>query len=322
MEENKKWRRHCLPYNLVLCYWCRGDRTTFSPSSLHKYWHWKKKLLNSIFHYRKRHVIDHEFFLNDVMTWSSKPLHSVICQALIGDHRKLQILDDLISEFSKPFDFLTVVRLLNSFQSQDHRRAVQNVVSCMNYHIHLPLKAGKSRTDVLKTFKTSPLVWDSVDSFGLTPFHADFIDYVKYDIDVKDIPKLNKVFAFETTLHKITTTNNDPLYVSAFSYNLSSADILSVSPQAYHQLYSGSSELDDDEVVVNLKQQLDMTVRHTIKIPIDHYQSNLPIISNTACTKKEVDKIGPHFKSVMTSFNHNLVFTDHFWIRVWFLLRS
>ena len=105
MEENKKWRRHCLPYNLVLCYWCRGDRTTFSPSSLHKYWHWKKKLLNSIFHYRKHHVIDHDFFLNDVMTWSSKPLHSVICQALIGNHRKLQILDDLISEFSKLFDF-------------------------------------------------------------------------------------------------------------------------------------------------------------------------------------------------------------------------
>ena len=69
----------------------------------------------------------------------------------------------------------------------------------MNNHIHLLLKACKSKIDVLKSFETTQLVWDSGASFELTPYHADFIDYVECDIDVKDISKLNKVIGFGTT---------------------------------------------------------------------------------------------------------------------------
>ena len=54
-----------------------------------------------------------------------------------------------------------------------------------------------------------------------------------------------------------------------------------------------------------------MSLRHDIKVPIDHHQSNLPIVPNTAYTKKELDMIRPHLESGMVSFNHNLVFTDH-----------
>ena len=93
-------------------------------------------------------------------------------------------MDDLISEFSKQFDFLDAVRLLNSVESQDDTRGDQHVVSCMN---HLLLKASKSRMDVLKSFKASPLVWEFGASFGLIPFHADYIDYVECDIDIQDI---------------------------------------------------------------------------------------------------------------------------------------
>ena len=111
-------------------------------------------------------------------------------------------------------------------------------------------------------------------------------DNVECDTDVKDISKLNKVIGFE---------NSDLLFVPAHFFYLQIADLCLFSPQAYHQLYGGSSELDVDKVVMHLKQQHDMSVRHDIKIPTDHHHSNLPIIIITACTKKELDMIGPQF---------------------------
>ncbi len=41
--------------------------------------------------------------------------------------------------------------------------------------------------------KTLILIWDTGASAGLTPFRKDFIDYVKCEIDVRDITKVNKV---------------------------------------------------------------------------------------------------------------------------------
>jgi hypothetical protein len=37
--------------------------------------------------------------------------------------------------------------------------------------------------------KTLILIWDTGASAGLTPFWSDFIDYVKYEIDVCNITK-------------------------------------------------------------------------------------------------------------------------------------
>ena len=86
---------------------------------------------------------------------------------------------------------------------------------------------------MLKSFKTTPLVWDSGASFRLNPYCADFIDNMECDIDIKDISNLNKVIGFGMTLHKFTVqmvTNSLP----ALSYHLPSADIHLFSPQAYY----------------------------------------------------------------------------------------
>ena len=99
-------------------------------------------------------------------------------------------------------------------------------------------------------------MFDTLASFGLTPFHADFIDYVECDIDVKDITKLNKVIGFGTALQKFSATNGDLLYVLTIAYQ---ADVNLFSPQAYHQLYEGSSELDGNDVMIHIKQQSDMS---------------------------------------------------------------
>ena len=65
-------------------------------------------------------------------------------------------MDDLINTFCEQFNFLIVVRLLNSFKSQSHTRAAWHVVSFMNHHPHSFLKAGKSKTDKLKSFISMP----------------------------------------------------------------------------------------------------------------------------------------------------------------------
>lgn len=61
---------------------------------------------------------------------------------------------------------------------------------CMDHSINFVSKAGQSRTVMVKSFKITPLVLDSRAFFRLTPFHVDFIDYMEYDIDVKDLTKL------------------------------------------------------------------------------------------------------------------------------------
>ena len=42
----------------------------------------------------------------------------------------------------------------------------------------------------------------------------------------------------------------------------------------------------------------------------------MPLIANTACTKNELDVIGPQFKSAVASFNCNSVFADHWNVKI------
>ena len=124
----------------------------------------------------------------------------------------------------------------------------------------------------------------------MTHFHADFIDYVECNINVKNISKLDKIIGFGTTLHKFIAMNNDLL-----SYHHPSTDVHLLSPQANHQLHGGSSELDGDKVLMNLRQQSDTSIGCDVTIPIKHHQSNLPIVTSTACTKKELGMMEVHY---------------------------
>ena len=51
------------------------------------------------------------------------------------------------------------------------------------------------------------LVWNMEASYGLTPFRSEFIDYVKCDIPVCVITKVNRVIGIGTTLHKFIDDN-------------------------------------------------------------------------------------------------------------------
>ena len=119
----------------------------------------------------KFHVKDHEFFLNSVMNQPPIPHHSIFYQVSIGS--SIEISDDILIKFCQKSDFLAVIRLLNTFKSQNHIKAAQQAVSCMDHHINLVLKAGQPKNDIVNSFKSTLL--EPGASFGLTHFYADFI---------------------------------------------------------------------------------------------------------------------------------------------------
>ena len=113
------------------------------------------------------------------------------------------------------------------------------------------------------------MIYDTGASYGLTPFHADFIDYEPCDIGVKDVTKMNKVVGIGTVLYKMKATNGDILFLPGLAYHLKTADIRLFSPQTYHQLYHGRSSLDGDHVVMHLKKPPEGLRSHSVKMPID-----------------------------------------------------
>ena len=51
-------------------------------------------------------------------------------------------------------------------------------------------------------FQTMMLVWDTSDSFGLTPFKSDFVSHVECEISVKDVTRVNKIIGIGATTQK------------------------------------------------------------------------------------------------------------------------
>ena len=78
------------------------------------------------------------------------------------------------------------------------------------------------------------LIWDTGASVELTPFCSDFSYYVKCEIDVWDITKVNKVVGIGTTLHRFVDTKRIVVYLSCVSYHLPLTDVRLFSPQIYH----------------------------------------------------------------------------------------
>jgi hypothetical protein len=89
--------------------------------------------------------------------------------------------------------------------------------------------------------------------FGLTPFRSDFIDYVECDIPVWDVTKVNKVIGIGTTIHKFTDINGNPVFFPCVSYHLPQTDICLFSPQTYHQIHGGYSDVYSQSIKIKLR---------------------------------------------------------------------
>ena len=87
-------------------------------------------------------------------------------------------------------DFLRLPQLLKTFCNHEYhvsqiKLALDQVaLLCGFFEMH---HSASDRLDP----KTLMLIWDTGASAGLTPFRSDFIDYVKCEIDVQDITKVN-----------------------------------------------------------------------------------------------------------------------------------
>ena len=113
------------------------------------------------------------------------------------------------------------------------------------------------------------LIWDKGESFGLTPFRSDFIDYVEADISVKDVTKINHVIGIGTTLHKFKNYKGKEVFLPNVSYHLPTTYLRLFSPQTYHQIHGGNSYLCNDCVEINLK---DNTIVIPIRCELEKYQ--------------------------------------------------
>jgi hypothetical protein len=136
---------------------------------------------------------------------------------------------------------------------------VKNAQSCVNrVNTHRGTYGGTcehctSFSTGLQDPKSLILIWDTGASYGLTPFRSDFIDYVKCEIPVRDVTKVNTVVGIGTTLHKFTDINGNPVYLPCVLYHLPETDVHLFSPPMYHQMHGGYSEVHSNCVRMLLK---------------------------------------------------------------------
>ena len=91
--------------------------------------------------------------------------------------------------------------------------------------------------------KSLILIWGTGESFGMSPFRSDFIDYVEADIAVNDVTKINHVIGIGNTLHKFKIEKRKDVFLPCVSYHLPITDVRLFSPQTYHQMNGGKSYL-------------------------------------------------------------------------------
>ena len=184
-------------------------------------------------------------------------------------------LDAFCKARRKTEAFLSITRLQKKMASCRHKeRIIETIVRAQGYQLCIAVfqmlyKSQKERNKA-KTKQLSPcyysLIYDTGALFGLTPFRSDFIDYVKCEIKVGDISKVNTVVGIGTTLHRFISDEGLVLWLPCLLYHLPSAKVGLFSPQTYHSIYRGHSWAQGDHV--DLIAPLHGT-NHTAVIPID-----------------------------------------------------
>ena len=117
--------------------------------------------------------------------------------------------DILCDEYNR--DFLQHHRLLSSFTKIFHVTNVADLTQRAN-----PLRDHILENQVLQNSngndsRTMVLVWGTGAPYGLTPFRSDFIDYMKCNILVKEMTKVNSVIGIRNTFHKFIERNGQDI---------------------------------------------------------------------------------------------------------------
>jgi hypothetical protein len=190
-------------------------------------------------------------------------------------------------------DFLQLYRLMSTFSTVYH---VKNAQSCIN-HVHTLRDTYGDTYENQSSFSTGPLdtkslilIWDAGASYGLTTFRSDFIDYVKCEIPVRDVTKVNTVVGIGTTLHKFVDIKGNPVYLPCVFYHLPKTDVHLFSPQMYHQMHGEYSEVRSDCARMLLKTS-------TIKIQIVREEHNLSAVFDSFVSGKAKKALASNMRS-------------------------
>ncbi len=99
---------------------------------------------------------------------------------------------------------------------------------------------------------------------------------------------MNKVIRIGTTIHKFTDINRNPVFLPCVSYHLPQMDVRLFSPQTYHQMHGGYSEVYGKSILMML---------HTSSIHIDiiRDQTNLPVVHDSFVSEKAKRGLLPLF---------------------------
>ena len=220
-------------------------------------------------------------------------LHRYLTPSSTGHFSLPKLSDETMNKFchDENRDFLQLLSTLKCFDNSDLVGNAQQVVSRQNA-VRSMLESSPNQ-NIPASSKEMVLAWDTGASYGLTPFRSDFVDYVKCNIPVNDVTKVNTVIGIGTTLHRFVDENNQEVFLPCVSYHLPATDIRLFSPQTYHQIYGGNSTVDGDKVTMQLRGG------KRIVIPIDKGCTNLPMVYNSEVSEEVKDLIGPHVRSAL-----------------------
>ncbi len=119
-----------------------------------------------------------------------------------------------------------------------------------------------------------------------------YIRYVKCDIPVRDVTKVNKVIGIGTTIHKFMDINGNPVFLPCVSYHLPQTDVCLFSPQTYHQMHGGYTEVYDQSIKIKFRTS-------SIHVDIIRDQANSPFVHDSFVSEKAKHGLAPLFWSGM-----------------------
>ena len=135
-------------------------------------------------------------------------------------------------------------------------------------------------------YTSTPLIFDTGASVGVTPFRADFIDYRKVNFTVKAVGSIGQIVGEGTVLRRYRTREGKHKFIASKAYHMPAADIRLESPQSVIRLLGGGKV-----VLINENIEWTLPSGEHIDIPIDP-RSNLPLLFDTYCTEPEKKVVG------------------------------
>ena len=137
---------------------------------------------------------------------------------------------------------------------------------------------------------TTPLVFDTGASTGLTPFRSNFIDYRPSDVSIKAVASTGKVTGIGTVLRKFKSRCCDNVFVPSVNFHMPAADIRLESPQNVIRALGGEGKA----VLQNDTIEWHLPAGHIVDIPI-YPHTNLPLVHDFVCSPEEKENHGQSY---------------------------